>query len=167
MSKKYTIKRTEYTSKAYRYTDSQAETRRYLIEFYTRQYHTFTDIGIGRQTRFGVKITEKLIQCTANRLDQIKNGKKTFKNMCRIDRIMSMLERTNGNIPEGEPAHLNSNRSFIGHVTSKFHTLDLGKNNRLSMVDQGDPPIDHTHYIDKVSTAYNSEIMQAVLSHDS
>ena len=144
--------------------DNPADTRRYLIEFYEQQLRYCTQIGIGGRTRFGVKITEKLIQCTANRLDQIKTGKKTASNTCYPERMMKILGRPMGDSPS---QLINSNRSFISGVTSKFHTLDLGKNNRLSMVDQGDPPIDHTHYIDKVSTAYNSEIMQAVLSHDS
>ena len=144
------------------------ETRRWLLSFYKEQHRRFTDIGIGGRTRFGVKITEKLIQCTANRLDQIKIGKKTASNTCYLERMMKILGRPMGHpYPGGKSQLINSNRSFISGVTSKFHTLDLGKNNRLSMVDHGDPPIDHTHYIDKVSTAYNSEIMQAVLSHDS
>ena len=145
----------------------KAETRQYLIGFYRTQYLVFTDIGIGGRTKFGVKITEKLIQCTANRLNQIETGKKTASNTCYFERMMKVLGRPMGDTyPGGKSQLINSNRSFISGVTSKFHTLDLGKNNRLSIVDQGDPPIDHTHYIDKISTAYNSEIMQAVLSHD-
>ena len=144
----------------------KVETKQFLIGFYKEQYLMFTRLGIGGVTISGTEITEKLIQCTANRLDQLIKGKKTFSNMCRADRIMSILGRNLGDVPEGEPAFINSNRSFSSHITSKFHTLDLGKDNRLSMVDQGDPPIDHTHYIDKIFTAYKSEIMQAVLSHD-
>ena len=144
-----------------------SETRTWLLSFYKEQYRMFTDIGIGGRTRFGVKITEKLIRCTANRLDQIKTGKKTDSNTCYFERMMKILGRPMGHpYSGGKPQLINSNRSFISGVTSKFHTLDLGKNNRLSVPDQRDPVIDHTHYIDKVSTAYNSEIMQAVLSHD-
>ena len=154
----------------YQQTDS-VETRQFLISFYKRQYLTFTDIGIGGLTKFGVEITEKLIQCTANRLDQIETGEKTFKNMCQVDRMMSMLGKTHGDVPEGEPAFINSNRSFSSHITSKFHTLDLGKDNRLSLeYHQGNHFSDNvnnaTHYIDNISTAYSSEIMQAILSHD-
>ena len=152
----------------FKYTQATpAETRTWLLSFYKEQHRMFTDIGIGGRTKFGVKITEKLIQCTANRLDQITTGKKTASNTCYLERMMKILGRPMGHLYQGgKPQLINSNRSFISGVTSKFHTLDLGKNNRLSMVDQKDPVIDHTHYIDKVSTAYNSEIMQAVLSHD-
>ena len=147
--------------------ETPADTRKWLLSFYKEQLRFFTQIGIGGRTRFGVKITEKLIRCTANRLDQLKIGKKTASNTCYLERMMKILGRPMGHPHSGgKPQLINSNRSFISGVTSKFHTLDLGKNNRLSMVEQGDPPIDHTHYIDKVSTAYNSEIMQAVLSHD-
>jgi len=147
------------------------ETKLFLIGFYKQQYLMFTRLGIGEQTSFGVEITEKLIDCTANRLDQLIKGEKTFKNMCRADRIMSILGRHLGDIPEGEPALINSNRSFIGHVTSEFTTADLGDDNRLSLeYHQGHHFSDNvnnaTHYIDNISTAYSSEIMQAILSHD-
>ena len=148
-----------------------AETKQFLIGFYKEQYLTFTRLGIGAVTSFGTEITEKLIDCTANRLDQIIKGEKTFKNMCKADRIMSILGRHLGDVPEGEPAHLNSNRSFIGYVTSKFTTADLGDDNRLFLeYNQGRHFSDNvnnvTHYIDNISTAYSSEIMQAILSHD-
>ena len=154
----------------YQQTDS-VETRQFLISFYKRQYLTFTDIGIGGLTKFGVEITEKLIQCTANRLDQLIKGKKTFKNMCQADRIMSILGRHLGDVPEGEPALINSNRSFVGYVTSDFTTADLGDDNRLYLEYNqrhyfSDNVNNATHYIDKISTAYKSEIMQAILSHD-
>ena len=147
--------------------ENTADIKQGLISFYEGQLRLFAHRGIGGRTTFGVKITEKLIQCTANRLDQIKIGKKTDSNTCYIERMMKILGRPMGHpYSGGKPQLINSNRSFISGVTSKFHTLDLGKNNRLSVPDQRDPVIDHTHYIDKVSTAYNSEIMQAVLSHD-
>ena len=153
---------------------SPIETRLFLIDFYKSQYLTFKRIGIGGLTKFGVEITEKLIRCTANRLDQIIKGKKTAKNMCYTDKLMRMLGRT-GDIPSGEPALINSNRSYIGDVTSKFDLKDLGKQNELSVSKSTDyayisekhrRSFEHTIYIDKISTAYNSEIMQAKLSHD-
>ena len=131
----------------------------------------FTRLGIGGVTISGTEITEKLIQCTANRLDQLIKGKKTFSNMCRADRIMSILGRHLGDVPEGEPALINSNRSFVGYVTSDFTTADLGDDNRLYLEYNqrhyfSDNVNNDTHYIDKISTAYKSEIMQAILSHD-
>ena len=175
MSKKYIIKKTEYTSESYSYTNSEAETRRYLIEFYTRQYNTFIDIGIGGQTRFGVKVTEKLIQCTANRLNQLQTGEKTASNTCYPENIISILGRHIGNVPIGRRQLMNSNRSFMGNAPSRFYTADLGDDNRLSIQyhaqtffcsDMHRRSVEYTPYIDKISTAYNSEIMQAVLSHD-
>ena len=153
----------------------KVETRQYLINFYRTQFLVFTDIGIGGLTKFGVEITEKLIDCTANRLDQIIKGEKTFKNMCPADRIMSILGRHLGDVPEGEPALINSNRSFIGNTASKFDIRDLSRKNEMAVVSQTDyiyvsekhrHSIEHTVYIDNIFTAYNSETMQAILSHD-
>jgi len=152
-------------------TESPFETKLFLIDFYKEQYLKFTRLGIGAVTIFGVEITEKLIDCTANRLDQLIKGEKTFKNMCPADRIMSILGRHLGDVPEGEPALINSNRSFVGYVTSDFTTADLGDDNRLYLEYNqrhyfSDNVNNDTHYIDKISTAYKSEIMQAILSHD-
>ena len=154
-----------------------ADTRRYLIEFYEQQYRMFTDIGIGGRTRFGVKITEKLIRCTANRLDQIKTGKKTASNTCYFERMMKILGRPMGHpYSGGKPQLINSNRSFISGVTSKFTTADLGDDSRFSLEHYQDRhycsemhrrSMEYTPYTDDISTAYNSEIMKAVLSHDS
>ena len=150
-----------------------ADTRRYLIEFYEQQLRYCTQIGIGGRTRFGVKITEKLIRCTANRLDQIKTGKKTASNTCYLERMMKILGRPMGDNPS---QLINSNRSFISGVTSKFSTADLGDDSRFSLEYNQDRSycsemhrrsMEHTPYTDDISTAYNSEIMQAVLSHDS
>ena len=65
--------------------ETPADTRKWLLSFYKEQLRLFADRGIGGRTRVGVKITEKLIQCTANRLDQIKIGKKTASNTCYIE----------------------------------------------------------------------------------
>ena len=150
-----------------------ADTRRYLIEFYEQQLRYCTQIGIGGRTRFGVKITEKLIRCTANRLDQIKTGKKTASNTCYLERMMKILGRPMGDNPS---QLVNSNRSFISGVTSKFSTADLGDDSRFSLEYNQDRhycsemhrrSMEYTPYTDDISTAYNSEIMKAVLSHDS
>ena len=153
------------------------ETRRWLLSFYKEQHRRFTDIGVGGRTRFGVKITEKLIQCTANRLDQIKTGKKTASNTCYFERMMKILGRPMGHpYSGGKPQLINSNRSFISGVTSKFSTADLGDDSRFSLEYNQDRSycsemhrrsMEYTPYIDSVSKAYNSEIMQEVLSHDS
>jgi len=154
-----------------------ADTRRYLIEFYEQQLRYCTQIGIGGRTRFGVKITEKLIRCTANRLDQIKTGKKTASNTCYFERVMKILGRPMGHpYSGGKPQLINSNRSFISGVTSKFSTADLGDDSRFSLEHYQDRhycsemhrrSMEYTPYIDSVSKAYNSEIMQEILSHDS
>ena len=155
--------------------DTQDITKEELIDFYKKQYLHFVRTGIGNETRFGVTITEKLIRCTANRLDQVIKGKKTPENTCYPDRLMKMWGRHIGDVPVGEPGLINSNRSFIGSITSKFDIKDLGKANELSVIKHTDyiyvnekhrRSIEHTVYIDNVSTAYNSEIMKAVLSHD-
>ena len=95
--------------------------------------------------------------------------------MCQADRIMSILGRHLGNVPEGEPALIDSNRSFSSHIAFRFQTKDLGKENEMNIArmtdysylsEQHRRSIEHTVYIDKIATAYNSEIMQAVLSHD-
>lgn len=149
------------------------ETRRWLLSFYKEQHRRFTDIGIGGRTRFGVKITEKLIQCTANRLDQLKIGKKTASNTCYLERMMKILGRPMGDNPS---QLINSNRSFISGVTSKFSTADLGDDSRFSIEYNQDRSycsemhrrsMEYTPYTDSVSKAYNSEIMQEILSHDS
>jgi len=149
------------------------ETRRWLLSFYKEQLRYFTQIGIGGRTRFGVKITEKLIRCTANRLDQIKTGKKTASNTCCLERMMKILGRPMGDNPS---QLFNSNRSFISGVTSKFSTADLGDDSRFSLEYNQDRhycsemhrrSMEYTPYIDSVSKAYNSEIMQEILSHDS
>ena len=157
--------------------ENTADTRKFLLNFYKEQLHFFTQIGIGGRTRFGVKITEKLIQCTANRLDQIKTGKKTDSNTCYLERMMKILGRPMGHpYSGGKPQLINSNRSFIGNVTSKFTTADLGDDSRFSLEYNQDRSycsemhrrsMEYTPYIDSVSKAYNSEIMQEILSHDS
>ena len=158
----------------FKYTQATpAETRTWLLSFYKEQLRLFTHIGIGGRTRFGVKITEKLIRCTANRLDQIKTGKKTASNTCYLERMMKILGRPMGDSPS---QLINSNRSFISGVTSKFSTADLGDDSRFSLDHYQDRhycsemhrrSMEYTPYTDSVSKAYNSEIMQEVLSHDS
>ena len=161
----------------FKYTQATpAETRTWLLSFYKEQLRLFTHIGIGGRTRFGVKITEKLIRCTANRLDQIKTGKKTASNTCYFERMMKILGRPMGHpYSGGKPQLINSNRSFISGVTSKFSTADLGDDSRFSLEYNQDRhycsemhrrSMEYTPYTDDISTAYNSEIMQAVLSHD-
>ena len=154
---------------------SPAEIKLFLISFYKDQYLMLKKIGVGGVTKFGVEITERLIKCTANRLDQIIKGKKTSENTCYTDNLMKIWGRHIGDVPTGELAPINSNRSFTGNMTSKFDIKDLGRANELSVIKQTDyiyvnerhrRSIEHTVYIDNVSTAYNSEIMKAVLSHD-
>ena len=87
--------------------------------------------------------------------------------------MMKILGRPMGHTyPGGKPQLINSNRSFMGNTPSRLYTADLDDDARLSLeYNQGHHFSNNvnnaTHYIDKVSTAYNSEIMQAVLSHDS
>tara|TARA_R100001530_G_C4209037_1_gene126889 strand:+ start:25 stop:516 length:492 start_codon:yes stop_codon:yes gene_type:complete len=161
---------------SYHYTyDSTDFSKEDLIQFYKHQYLMLTRTGVGGLTKFNVEVTEKLIKCTANRLDQLIRGKKTVDNMCYAEKLIKMWGRDIGDFSSQEKSIPNSNRSFIGNITSKFDIKDLGKTNELSIVRHTDyiyvsekhrRSIEHTVYIDNISTAYNSEIVTAILSHD-
>ena len=45
--------------------------RLWLIHFYREQLSKFRKLGLGQETQFGVKITEKLIQITEKRLTDL------------------------------------------------------------------------------------------------
>tara|TARA_Y100000310_G_C20156265_1_gene567014 strand:- start:11 stop:526 length:516 start_codon:yes stop_codon:yes gene_type:complete len=147
----------------------------WLVEFYKCQYLEFESIGIGGRTRFDVEITEKLIRCTANRLDQLIKGKKTPENTCEPDRLLKLYGATIG-LMEGESFVLrekalhSSNRSFIGNCSRRFHLKDLEpiqEEKVCNTMDYADgSPHDEPRYIDKYTTAYNSDVMVATLSHD-
>ena len=146
----------------------------WIIEFYKRQYLEFTRIGAGGRTRHDVLITGKLIRCTANRLDQLIKGKKTSDNMCKADKLLNKYGTTIGlteiALKRDEKALTNSNRSFIGSVSTMFHINDLEPMqeevvcNYINYADGS--PHDKPRYIDKYTTAYNSDIVVAMLSHD-
>ena len=60
-------------------------------------------------------------------------------------------------------------------MKSKFDIKDLGIASELSIIKQTDGvyvserhrrSIEHTVFIDKISTAYSSEVVKAILSHD-
>ena len=147
----------------------------WIIEFYKRQYLEFTRIGAGGRTRHDVLITGKLIRCTANRLDQLIKGKKTPENTCEPDRLLKLYGATIG-LMEGEAFVLrgkalhNSNRSFIGNCSRRFHLKDLEpiwEEKVCNTMDYADgSPHDEPRYIDKYTTAYSSDVMVATLSHD-
>ena len=146
----------------------------WIIEFYKRQYLEFTRIGAGGRTRHDVLITGKLIRCTANRLDQLIKGKKTPENMSKADKLFNKYGTTIGlteiALMTEEKALANSNRSFIGNVSRTFHLKDLELVqeevvcNYINYADGS--PYDEPRYIDKYTTAYNSDIMVAILSHN-
>ena len=142
-------------------------TKEELIQFYEQQHLMLTSIGVGGETRFGTEVTEKLIKCTANRLDQLIKGKKTTSNMSRTEMVIKLLGR--GGDFSGTAVH-DSNRSFCGYITSKFQLNDLEPNQVQSVynyIDYGYGEYNIiTSYIDKYTTAYNSEIVMANLSHD-
>ena len=146
----------------------------WIIEFYKRQYLEFTRIGAGGRTRYDILITGKLIRCTANRLDQLIKGKKTSDNMCKADKLLNKYGTTIGladiSLMTEEEALTNSNRSFIGSVSHTFHLKDLELVQEevvCNYIDYADgSPYDEPRYIDKYTTAYNSDIMVAMLSHD-
>ena len=161
----------------YRYYNYKATefSKEDLIQFYKKQFLYFERIGLGNETRFGTEVTEKLMRCTANRLDQLIKGRKTVENMCYAERLVKIWGRHIGDIPDGEKALVNSNRSFTGDIASKFDIKDLGKENELSVTGHTDyiyvsekhrRSVEYTIYIDRIFTAYNSEVMVAVLSHD-
>ena len=141
-----------------------------LIQFYKAQYLRLTEIGVGGETRFGTEITEKLIRCTANRLDQLIKGKKTVDNMCYTEKLIKLRGRDLGDISAGEKKLYGSNRSFSSNITSKFDLRDLTNTQSESVrnyIDYGYGEYNIiTNYIDKYTTAYNSEIVMANLSHD-
>ena len=141
-----------------------------LIQFYKAQYLRLTEIGVGGETRFGTEITEKLIRCTANRLDQLIKGKKTVDNMCYTEKLIKLCGRDLGDISAGEKKLYGSNRSFSSNITSKFDLRDLTNTQSESVrnyIDYGYGEYNTiTNYIDKYTTAYNSEIVMANLSHD-
>ena len=146
----------------------------WIIEFYKRQYLEFTRIGAGGRTRHDVLITGKLIRCTANRLDQLVKGKKTPDNMSRADKLFNKYGATISleeiALMTEEIALTNSNRSFIGSVSTMFHINDLEpmqEDELCNYINYADgSPHDKPRYIDKYTTAYNSDIVVAMLSHD-
>mgnify|MGYP005824441937 CR=1 FL=1 len=149
----------------------------WIIEFYKRQYLEFESIGIGGRTRFDVEITEKLIRCTANRLDQLIRGKKTPDNTCNAEMLLDGNIKTIKNgidiankLHGREKALHNSNRSFVGNISRRFHLKDLDPRHEqmlYNIMDYADgSPHDEPRYIDKYTTAYNSDVMVAILSHD-
>ena len=138
------------------------ELNQFLIDFYREQYLKFLRIGINNETEHGITVTKKLITSTANRLDQLIKGKKTKSNMSDIEK---------GICRSPSPRNLyNSNRSFIGDIKSKFQLRDLEITQQhavCSYIDYSDCyPHNESHYIDKITTAYNSETMREVLSHN-
>ena len=44
----------------------------FIASFYKDQLKKFNEIGIGKHTEFGVKVTEKLIKITKDRLKQLR-----------------------------------------------------------------------------------------------
>ena len=138
------------------------QTNQLLIDFYREQYLKFLKIGINNETEYGVAVTKKLLTSTANRLDQLVKGKKTKSNMSDIEK---------GICRSRSPRNLyNSNRSFAGDIKSKFQLRDLEiiqQHAVCSYIDYSDCyPHNESHYIDKITTAYNSETMREVLSHN-
>jgi hypothetical protein len=153
------------------YTYSTTDiTKEDIIQFYKEQYLMFKKIGVGGLTRSKTEITEKLIRCTANRLDQLIKGKKTVDNMCYTEKLIKLCGRDLGDISAGEKKPHGSNRSFCSNITSKFDIRDLTSMQSESVcnyIDYGYGEYNIiTNYIDKYTTAYNSEIVMANLSHD-
>ena len=147
--------------------------KEWIIEFYKRQYLEFASIGIGGRTKYDVEITRKLIRCTENRLDQLIRGKVTPDNMCESARLLNLHERTLETLLRNyrsEQALTSSNRTFVGSVTPIFHLNDLDPMQVEAVcnyIDYADgSPYEEPRYIDKYTTAYNSELMVAILSHD-
>ena len=145
---------------------SPYEINQALIAFYKERYLYYMKIGIGNDTMFGTTVTKLLISCTANRLDQLIKGKKTKSNTCDIKECLWKF-RIKSKVEDGK---YNSNRSFIGTITSRFKINDLetsqqhGVENYFLYADGS--PHESPRYIDKVTTAYNSDIMKETLLHN-
>ena len=145
------------------YTDY--ELKPILIDFYKEQYLKFLKIGVNNETEFGVTVTKKLLVSTENRLDQLIKGVKTRHNVSDIEKGIAI--HWGGKTPLA--GLTNSNRSFLGYVKSKFQLKDLEPAQQFSVYSYTDYncyPCDEPQYIDEVTTAYNSETMRAILSHD-
>ena len=139
-----------------------------VIDFYRAQIKYYKKIGIGNKTLFQTTVTKELIECTKNRLNQLVTGRKTEQNMCDIEK--GIYKVTVGKLNELNQLH-NSNRSFRGDITSKFQIRDLEPMQQHRVYDYFDY-YDNEYsnreplYIDKITTAYNSEIMREILSHN-
>ena len=147
--------------------DPYVDEMEWLIAFYKSQYLKFKRIGLYGFTEFNVKVTQKLIDCTANRLNQLIKGEKTSKNMGRAEKI---IRSRSWGFWCGEGNHLHdSNRTFGWDNTSTFHHTNLGEKERMNsryisekhLYEECQPV-----YIDKITTAYKSDIMVAILSHE-
>ena len=139
-------------TKDYDINMNDEEMNEYLIAFYKGQYLYFLRVGIGGYTSNEVEITDTLIKATANRLDQLITGRQTPENMCKgISNTYFQEKRL-----------YNSNRSFGWNNTGKFDFLDLDDKQRDSIIN---PVKIQPMYIDKYTTAYNSEIVKEELSH--
>ena len=153
-----------------KFSGNRQATKGELIQFYKQQHLMLKGIGVGGETRFGTKVTEKLIRCTANRLDQLIEGKKTNSNMCSADKLIKRCGKGLGDILAGRTELYGSNRSFGGYIASDFDLRDLTHGQSESVcnyIDYGYGEYNVlSHYIDKYTTAYNSEVVMATLSHD-
>lgn len=138
-----------------------------LIYFYNQRLQEFKRIGIGNDTSY-VKVTKNLINATEKRLRQLIEGKNE-SNTLEIEK--GIYKNKESKLTPEFKAKLNydSNRSFIGTITSKFEIADLEDQDRISLEDSfefSEWPYDEPEYIDKYTTAYRSEIMKEILSHN-
>ena len=141
------------------------EVTHFLIDFYKGQCRKFQRIGINGTTKFGVTVSKKLIESTENRLNQLVTGEKTQKNMSSIEKgiCRNRQEKVSDKFHD-------SNRTFLGNITSIFRLTDLKRTQQHvvhSYIKYADGcSYDEPQYIDKITTAYKSDIMMAISSHD-
>ena len=99
-------KKTKKYTYAYKNTMDYGPKRHHLIrETYEKQIEKFKRLGIGAKTEFGTIVTQRLIDITAKRLEELK--KKTFRyNKCAVKAIQDTVDTTiyNSEVPEKEVA---------------------------------------------------------------
>ena len=131
-----------------------------LINFYKQQYLYFKKIGIGNETRYNTIVTQKLINTTSQRLDQLIRGKNSNNTLYLEKLAKGEIKSRITNLYSEEKSH-----TYIPDTSLQFSIKDMD----ISSQNIIDDSLEHScyqEYIDNVTTAYRSEIMTAIIRHD-